>query len=103
MDVSAGTLSSVAKQYYGNTWSASGSVRAWTWCCENVALEENNVDHIGCDHTSTKASDLIRTPKLSVLVGRAHVGTPVTVASCMCFSVCYDIFLSFRITRCSFY
>src|SRR6266540_190871 len=55
------------KQYYGNTWSASGSVRAWTWCRENVALEENNLDHIGCDHTSTKAPDPIRTPKLSVL------------------------------------
>src|SRR5205809_260283 len=67
MDVSAGTLSSVPKQYYGNTWSASGSVRAWTWCRENVALEENNLDHIGCDHTSTKAPDPIRTPKLSVL------------------------------------
>src|SRR5437762_1347823 len=72
MDVSAGTLSSVAKQYYGNTWRASGSVRAWTWCHENVALEENNLDHIGCDHTSTKAPDPIRTPELSVLeIGRA--------------------------------
>src|SRR5438105_2823292 len=30
-------------------------------------LEENNLDHIECDHTSTKAPDPIRTPKLSVL------------------------------------
>src|SRR5438128_12456616 len=56
MDVSAGTLSSVPKQYYGNTWSASGSVRAWTWCRENVALEENNLDHIRCDHKIGRAS-----------------------------------------------
>src|SRR5438105_8579298 len=62
-DVSVGTLSSVAKQYYGNTRSASGSVRAWTWCRENVGLEENNLDNIGCDHTSTKAPDPIRTPE----------------------------------------
>ena len=34
---------------------------------KNVALEENNLDYIGCDHTSTKAPDPIRTPKLSVL------------------------------------
>src|SRR5436190_1345036 len=62
---SGGTRSYVGNQYYGNTWSASGSVRAWTWSHENVAFVENNLDHIGCDHTSTKAPDPIRTPKRS--------------------------------------
>src|SRR5438034_6882567 len=74
MVVSARTLSSVAKQYYGNTRSSSGSVQAWTWCRENVALEENNLDYIGCDHTSTKAPDPIRTPKLSVLGRSTRMG-----------------------------
>src|SRR5438132_1430372 len=67
LDVSAGTLSSVAKQYYGNTWSASGSVRAWTWCRENVALEENNqIGRASCRERA-KVTDPIRTAKLSVL------------------------------------
>ena len=36
----------------------------------NVRVEHNkvvNVIYVGCDHTSTKAPDPIRTPKLSVL------------------------------------
>src|SRR5438128_11834299 len=85
MDVWSSAVCSFDKQYYGITWSASGSVRAWTWCRENVALEENNLDHIGCDHTSTKAPDPIRTSKLSVL-GRSEerrVGKECKSSCCM--------------------
>ena len=32
-----------------------------------ASIRDEVGEHVGCDHTSTKASDPIRTPKLSVL------------------------------------
>src|SRR5215216_3022871 len=39
--------------------------REWSW--RGRHKEKRGTEHVGCDHTSTKAPDPIRTPKLSVL------------------------------------
>src|SRR4051812_14546782 len=53
-------------------------------CCSHLRhKEKRSAEHVGCDHTSTKAPDPIRTPKLSVL-GRERSEERRVGGKCWC-------------------
>src|SRR3954466_7086286 len=48
-------------------WVSSEGLNRGEWSWRGRHKEKRSAEHVGCDHTSTKAPDPIRAPKLSVL------------------------------------